>query len=64
VLSRIDEILAWERATENPRDAKFVELERELTGRCLASTISSGQRRLFFPTQLASIAAVEAVGKW
>ena len=32
--------------------------------RCLASTISSGQRRLFFPVRLMSIAAAEAVGKW
>src|SRR5437868_2720258 len=31
--------------------------------KCLASTISSGQRRLFFPTLLLSIAAVGAVEK-
>jgi hypothetical protein len=30
VLSKIDEILAWERATENQRDTKFVELGRYL----------------------------------
>jgi hypothetical protein len=30
VLSKIDEILAWERATERERDSKFVELGRYL----------------------------------
>ena len=30
VLSRIDQIIAWERATENQRDTKFVELGRYL----------------------------------
>jgi len=30
VLSKIDQILAWERATENQRDTKFVELGRYL----------------------------------
>jgi hypothetical protein len=33
------------------------------TAICLASTISSGQRRLFSPIRLKSIAAAEAVGK-
>ena len=40
------------------------EAEHEMRLACLASTISSGQRRLFFPTLLLSISAVEAVGKW
>jgi hypothetical protein len=30
VLSKIDEILSWERATERERDSKFVELRRYL----------------------------------
>ena len=30
VLSKIDEILAWERAAENQRETKFVELGRYL----------------------------------
>ena len=30
VLSKIDEILSWERATERERDSKFVELGRYL----------------------------------
>jgi len=32
VLTKIDEILAWERRTETERDTRFVELGRYLCG--------------------------------